>query len=218
MAVWDAWPTRFERSLSACEKLGGECRDFVFEPPATAEELQAVERALGRSIPKTVATVFTGFSRKLTFSWFLPDDFHLPEPFDGIFCGGADWGLDAIPRLDEDRQSWVAEVFPNPDDPYDAVWHRVISFMEVGNGDILAIDSAQGDDGPVVYADHDGGDFHGARLGLNFIDFIDRWSKLGCVGAEDWQMKPFVSDAAVLDPEGEAAHKWRELFGMSITE
>jgi hypothetical protein len=54
-------------------------------------------------------------------------------------------------------------------------------FIFVGNGDYVAFDMTHGDQNcPVIYLDHEGGDFNGCRLGLNFVDFITRWSNLGC--------------------------------------
>ena len=34
--------------------------------------------------------------------------------------------------------------------------------------------------------------FHGQILGENFIDFMNKWTQLGCVGTEDWQFEPFL--------------------------
>jgi len=38
------------------------------------------------------------------------------------------------------------------------------------------------------------------------IDFLRRWTPLGCPGPEDWQWLPFTSKGTtMLDPDGEAA-------------
>jgi hypothetical protein len=52
-------------------------------------------------------------------------------------------------------------------------------------------------------------------LGRDFEDYIDRLSRLGCVGAEDWQWAPFVEDAySGLLPDGPAAIRWRDWLGL----
>src|SRR5260370_274266 len=67
---------------------------------------------------------------------------------------------------------------------------------------------------PVVFLSHDGSERHGSWLGRDFEDYVDRLSRLGCVGAEDWQWAPFVEDArSGLMPGGPAACRWRGWVG-----
>jgi hypothetical protein len=74
-----------------------------------------------------------------------------------------------------------------------------------------------GDDSPIVYLSHDGGEGHGYRLANNFIEFIDRWSRLGFVGCEDWQWMPFTTGPENgLLPDGEAAQRFRAWLGLNI--
>ena len=71
----------------------------------------------------------------------------------------------------------------------------------------------------MVYLSHDDGEGHGFRLGDNFADFIDRWTLLGCPGAEDWQMLPFIhSSTSGIDPWCENARRWRQCSGLEIRE
>lgn len=59
------------------------------------------------------------------------------------------------------------------------------------------------DDPPVVYLSHEDGDLHGYRLGHNFIDFIDKWTQIGCPGLKDWQLEPFIeSETSTINPNG----------------
>lgn len=79
---------------------------------------------------------------------------------------------------------------------------------------MLAIDLLV-QEGSVVYLSHEEGDLHGTVLGNDFADFIDRWSLIGFVGAEDWQLENFIhSKTNGLDPYGENAKAWREWFGL----
>ncbi|MGV3719452.1 MAG: SMI1/KNR4 family protein [Actinomycetota bacterium] len=154
----------------------------------------------------------------MELKWFLPDETRFPAPFQEIFCGECYWDLHQLVALEESRRSWISSVFPDPENEYDRVWHQKLAFMEVGNGDLLALDLGQ-EGAPVVYLSHDGGESHGYLLGRDFADFIDRWSLLGCPGAEDWQMAPFLSGpTSYLEVQGERAAQWRSVFGMPRLE
>ncbi len=119
--------------------------------------------------------------------------------------------------MEESRQSWIEVCFPNPDDPDDAVWHDKLSFLEVGNGDQLAINMKKDESPFVTYLSHELDEMHGWRLGPDFIDFVNKWSLLGCSGPEDWQFAPFVTDRiSGIDPESENARLWRSWFGLEI--
>ena len=51
----------------------------------------------------------------------------------------------------------------------------------------------------------------------DFDDYVDRFSLLGCVGSEDWQLKPFVSGPrSLLETNGATAKQWREWFGLRL--
>jgi hypothetical protein len=100
---------------------------------------------------------------------------------------------------------------PDPDDPYDRVWHGKYPLLRVPNGDLVAVDA----DGQVVYLSHDDGEGHGYVLGQDVFDFLERWTALGCPGPEDWQWLPFTSGSDQgLDPEGENGRSWRAWFGI----
>jgi hypothetical protein len=66
-----------------------------------------------------------------------------------------------------------------------------------------------------VYLSHDGGEGHGRVLGYSILDFIDRWTRVACVGPEDGLLAPFLHrDRPYLDPAGELALSWRAWFGL----
>jgi hypothetical protein len=93
------------------------------------------------------------------------------------------WNARDLPRFKEDIDDVLRLHCPDPasDGEWCRVWRNKTPFMEVGNGDYIAFDVSQGDEHcPVIYLDHEGDEFGGSRLGLNFIDFITRWSNLGC--------------------------------------
>ena len=152
------------------------------------------------------------FSAHFELTWFLPDG--AVSPFKEIFCGTVSWSLDRVLELDAAKQRWIDEVFPNENDAYDRVWHHKLAVSEVGNGDYLALDLKK-PNAPLTYLSHDDGEGHGYVLGVSFEDAVDRWLRLGGVGAEDWQWLPFVSGPdSGLDPEGANAMRWRSWFGI----
>jgi hypothetical protein len=121
-----------------------------------------------------------------------------------------------LPDLEEQRLNWIKHCYPTIDDPYDRVWHNKLAFLDVHNDDMLALD-LDSVDSPVVYLSHDGSDFHGTVLGKNFVDFVDCWSLIGVVGAEDWRFERFVSTRSEgLEPRSEFASQWRDWFGLKV--
>jgi len=215
--LWTDWISRWNGSRSACELKGGEASALSISGPAFEPEIRSVESALELSLPVDFRRVLLEFSSAVEFSWFLPDDLARPEEFREMFSGGCSWNLGRLVEIEEGRRRWVRECFSNAEDSYDLVWHSKLAFLEVGNGDLLALD-VNSAEASVVYLSHDDGEGHGYRLADNFIDFIERWSLLGCPGAEDWQLLPFInSPMSGLQPYGENAVKWRDWFGFDVT-
>lgn len=177
------------------KSLNGEVYEIIKKQPASDKQIKDIEEQLHVCLPGSFKKVLLEFSARFRFRWFLPDEIALPEKFRGIFSGDMHWDLSKLVELEQDRLEWIRVVFPDPHDPYDAVWHDKLSFYDVGNGDFLSFDLSQGEDPPIVYLSHDGCTSHGCILANNFIDLLDRWSQLGFVGGEDWQWMPFTSDA-----------------------
>ena len=210
------WRSRWREALEACSRSGGEARPLVIGPPADSAAVDRVEKQIGMALPAAFRRVVLEFSAEMEFSWFLSDGYEPPDPFNGIFSGGCSWTLHRLADIQDSLNGWVSSAFPNPDNPYDRVWHNKLGFLEVGNGDMLALDLAPASAGQVVYLSHDAGDGHGYSLGHDFADFVGRWSELGCPGAEDWQWLPFTRDqGSLLDAQGHRAREWRKIFGMS---
>ncbi len=129
-----------------------------------------------------------------------------------IFRGDLHWDAERMPDIMAGYQQWILEVFPDPENPYDRVWHNKLPFQEVGNGDLLAIDLSNDAYGRIVYLSHEDGEGHGYVLAHNFGDLLERWIPLGCPGGEDWQWMPFVSSpTSGIDPECDNAKLWKSL-------
>jgi hypothetical protein len=214
--LWDNWPKRFEAALQACAHLKGECQELIVTPPAAAQQVEEVEAKLGQPLPESFRSVLLNFSAHVEVGWKLPNDVVRPEVFRDIFRGDCRWNSARLIDLEEERLSWIKHCYPNLDDPYDRLWHNKLAFLDVYNGDMLALDLDLAA-APVVYLSHDGSDFHGTLLGKNFADFIERWSLIGLAGAEDWQFEPFVSTRSEgLEPHGHHASQWRDWFGLRV--
>lgn len=148
----------------------------------------------------------------------MNDCIELPKEFNEIFAGECIWNVNNLIDIDESRESWARECFSNLEDEYDKVWHNKLAFMDVANGDKIAIDLERYPDyTPVVYLSHDDGEGHGYILGESFKDFIDRWTLIGCPGSEDWQMMPFIdTPISGINPNSKNALEWRRLAGLSF--
>ncbi len=210
--------TRLERDLTrflaAIADRGADCDPLVVEPPASEEEVLAVEQTLGRPLPQSVRHFVRTTTTRIRLWWHLDDDPPLPPPLDGLFCGDVHFGLAAIPAQEEGRISWRDECFPNREDPYDAVWHDKTGLFAVGNGDLVAADP----DGRIVYLSHDGSDEHGALLAPSLEELFRQWAPLGCPGPEDWQWGPFCVGDAGIRADSPAAAVWLEWVGVARPE
>ncbi|KQL43947.1 1,3-beta-glucan synthase regulator [Brevibacillus choshinensis] len=209
------WKQRIEIIAHRIREIGGDVQEIRMEEPASEEQVAEIERTLGFPLPTSFKKTLVEFSSSFSFRWFVPDDFELPGKFRGIFGGTPHWGLNLIQEFDGERKGWAENVFTNREDEYDAVWHNKLAFLAVGNGDYIAFDLNGNDDPPVVYLSHDDGEGHGYIIGENFRDFMDKWSRIAFVGAEDWQWIPFTMNInSGIVPDGEAANEFRSIMKL----
>lgn len=207
----------WKRFAEAIKKLGGEVQALSIEEPATEKEVAILEGKLGFELPLSLREVLLGFSKKVEFRWFMPEGYEFEGDLSQIFSGERHWSLDWVAQFNEDKNGWIDEVFPNKEDPYDMIWHNKLAFHEVGNGDYLAIDLSTPGYEPVVYLSHDDGGGHGVEMAKDFKEFVFLSSRLGCVGAEDWQWLPFVEEGnPFINPDCENAKKLRAALGVKI--
>jgi hypothetical protein len=198
--------------LDTIKLIGGDARTLRADPPATEAEVAAVEHRLSTAIPAELRTAMRTVSAHLEFKWFLKKAVVLPPALRSIFCGEIHWGLDLTPAFLATYHNWIDKVFPNPEDPYDVIWHNKFPFLEVGNGDFISIAS----DGRIVYLSHDDGEGHGYVMADSLSDLLQRWVPLGCAGGDDWQWLPFTNGRTTrIDPACEAAHVWKSILGRN---
>ncbi|WP_407270472.1 SMI1/KNR4 family protein [Radiobacillus sp. PE A8.2] len=201
---------RIDVISKSVKKLGGDVPDLVIGKQATMQQIARMERKLGVALPTSFRKVLLEFSADLNFRWFLPDDVHMDEELIDATSGSVHWNLEMMELFEEQRKSWIKEVFPNPDDEYDKVWHDKLAFYAVSNGDLIAFDLSD-NDGAVVYLSHEDGEGHGYKLGENFIDFINKWSRIAFVGGEDWIWLPFASESGFV-ADDEVAERFRKML------
>ena len=219
-----SWKARIEDLETVCQRVGAGDRDlgargsarFEIGPPARLGDIEAVEAELGVELPMSFRKVLLAFSGRMLVSWQLPRDRKPPKPLHQIFSGECSWDLERLTSMQAEYREMLYTAFDDPEDEYGAVWHDKLPFLDVGNGDYLAIDVASAEDETVVYLSHDDDDGHGYRLGETFADFVDRLTRLGCVGPEAWQYMPFMDGPnSYLLPDCENGKVWREWLGFA---
>jgi hypothetical protein len=96
-------------------------------------------------------------------------------------------------------------VFCDASDPYDRVWHHKVPFMEVANGDFLALDLSQDRHGRVVYLSYDDGEGHGRAMARLVRGLAHPMDPLAGPEAEDRHWLPFCTGPdAGIDPSSAA--------------
>ena len=232
MQDWNRLVDTWNATLNAVKRVGGyttlkaaraagithsKAWGITIDGPASAADVEWMETFLGVGLPPALRRFFLEYARSVDFRWQLPDGFPVAQRFEGIFCGGFSLSLAALQGHEPSRREWVTGCFPDPSNAYDAVWYQKLAVIPIMNGDYIGIDLRPEHHGEVVYMSHDDGDGHGYVLGADIIDFLRRWTPLGCPGPEDWQWLPFTSGkASMLEPDGEAAREWRRTLGLEI--
>src|SRR5262249_30387477 len=184
---------------------------FFVCPSAREEEVLDVESRLRIRLPRSFRDVILNYSAEVDIEWQLPDGGEHTGEFSKIYAGECRWSLESLPDLVESHQILIDSAFTDPTDDYDRVWWNKLPFLKVGNGDMVAIDTAIEGAEPVVYLSHEDGPGHGVWLGSSFADYIERLSLIGCPGAEDWQWIPFVDGPrSLLLPSSPKGLAWRE--------
>lgn len=162
--------------------------------PATLEEITVIEKEIGYEIPFTFKKVLLEFSSSLSFKWSINNKIdELPKEIQNGFSGQCSWDINRIINYDQERLFVNEHYVSNPDDEWERLLYQKLPIFKTENGDVIAIDLADKFDGPIIYLSYHGNDDHGHILGKNFIDFIDKWIQLGCIGPNISHMKPFLN-------------------------
>jgi hypothetical protein len=227
--LWDKWLARWKEFLDATDRLGGYVETpLEVDSPATEAEVAEVEEQLGFELPSSFRQTLLGFSKRVHFRWDLYEERQpyktLPEVVRGLGIGECSWDISKIVGL-QDWYKDMATVFAVPEDgiyaqdyqaQYFPTWQNKFAIIQMDNGDYIAIDPiAEGQ--PVIYLSCMENEYTGYRLGDDFIDFMDKWSLLGCPGSEIDAHLPFISSpTSGLEPFSENAKLWRDWFGVNL--
>lgn len=210
------WEDELRRILRHLRDRNFEVRDLIFDRPARAAEVAEVETRLGFELPPACKEAFLSISRHIGFWWFAPDNLTFPAPFAANFSGHLEWELEALPNYDQQRRQGCEAGLADADDPVCAPWRNTLAFCSIGNGDMLGIDRSQGGSEGIIYLDHEAGTGNGYFLADNLLDLVKRWVPLACAGGEDWQWRPFTTNASSgIDPDCDNAVSWQKLLGLA---
>jgi len=211
--IWQQWVSDWQESLETMRRCGYETGELHIAPPATQKQVEALEAELGCALPADFRYVITHYSTRVSLYWHLgrslPEEEwqrrEFPAPYQEIFSSWADALWDSRMLFDPLKE------YIYSDDPR---WKHKIAFLNVPNGDCIAFDLTEGTDNcPIVYLSHENGTNQGRVLASNFVEFITRWSALGCPGPEDFQMEPFLGDGdSGLQERGATIEQWKHLL------
>jgi len=222
--LWNTWVKNWQWVTDGLAAKGASVRRPKIAPPVGDRE-QVMDRLQSVWVPPDFVEVMANFSAKVTLTWYLhTDDADVAEadlpPADYDEVGGSDapalWDVATVAKLKRQLDQWVASAFPDTGDQWQRSWHNKVPFLEAPNGDLLAFDLSGGTaQCPVVYLSHEGDtDVHGRRLGLDFADFMTRWSNLGCPGPEFYTLEPFYDRRERrLRDSGAVVEKWKQWVG-----
>ena len=222
-----AWRKQLEQWAAAIAPHAIDPPELEIKPPATPQQVDAIEQTLGRPIPAPLRRFILEESAGINFFWMLPE------------------GTEVI-GVDEDEEPVMGSIevdistpFPRPEGETffgnsgerDAAkvlerWNSAVEIIPVGNGDAVALDLlTDPENPPVVYMDHETAETH--RLAASFDEFIEAWFSLGCVGPESWILRHFMTDngeplppdtdgtpTSKIDPNCPSAKAFRDYFGM----
>lgn len=235
--LWAVWVRDWTSALEGVARMDAPAFATQLEiaPASSSSDLAELDLR-GIHLPQSMLDVVASRSARVGLHWRLFDY----EGFDSIespalgqntpWWGGrhaADvsaslWDVSALPRLKQTYQEWLDVCFlpwieDEPDDPYPRVWLDKLPIIEVADGDMIAIDILPGAGcGQIVYLCHDDAcDLHGQALGSDFVDFVTRWSRVGCVGPDGPSLGVFSEAGVFAAPDSQTVLDWRSWLGMS---
>jgi len=185
-------------------------------PPAKERDIKVGEAELGAPLPASLREALLQLSGEIRVSWMLgwsleESEQERLEDYERrvIASGGLRLSIGDIVEVQGRKQALLAGRGARL---YGASWRSALAFMKLDGGDYLAIDVERGGDGPVVYLAR-GQDGDGVLLGASFGDFLERWSRLACVGPEYAATRHFLTERG-LDPACPNAVAFRALLKL----
>ncbi|WP_418126092.1 SMI1/KNR4 family protein [Variovorax sp. 160MFSha2.1] len=225
--LWKTWNDQLSSMESVAAGRGWQIEPLTFDEPLPEKKLKALDtqlrRRMGRPLPAQLRWLFTQASA-CTFSWRAPDEDEPDGEFAACYSGGGTlWDVEQIDAsgraLSNWVEGWVADLRENQEDAeataLQALWERHLPFMELRNGDLLALDlrSEDPDCRPVRYFSHEQDGPHGHVIAADLFEFLSGWIVLGCVGSTWHCWHLFTADEGServrWDSAGPVAARWR---------
>ncbi len=201
--------------LKEMESKGWNIYDLQIEKPTTKERINAMEQSTNQIFPNDFVEVMTKFSSAVRLNWHMNND--EIEGFEEVFCGGGYgylWDVELLVEIHKNYLGWLRDCWTDPNDSYGGIYYDKVPFISVPNGDLIVFNKEiVNGKSEVIYLSHDDGELHGKRLAKNFVEFISKWSNIGCVGTEEWQFSPFYDfKNEELSSTSEQVVKWKEIL------
>ncbi len=227
--IWNRWLNNFKwiesvskarrwnefkwQPVKSMESKGWDIYNLQIEEPAPFQLINQIEKNTNQNFPEDFKTVLCEYSSAVRINWHMNED-HIEE-FDGIFCGagyGYIWDISLLEELYESYQLWLN--LCNPNDEYYATYYNKIPFISVPNGDLIAFEKEIiNGESAVIYLGKQAGELDGKRLAKSFTEFISKWSNIGLVGTEEWQLSPFYDyENEELSSDNDQVRLWKSIL------
>ena len=192
---------------------GAAVSSYDIGPPASSEALALIARASQRALPAELASILTTVTGRIAFFWELDlrkQDPAVPEPL-------ARFGQIGELAFDVQTMAWLRAVDEvAEDDRYldESQVDRLrasVEFYRTSTGDIFTVDSRNG---AVNYLTYESGFAEAVLLAPSFVEFLERFTSIGCVGPEMWVLELTLGPFGI-DPNASLAKDWRAWMGVS---
>ena len=98
------------------------------------------------------------------------------------------------------------------EDAQRVIWESSRPFLQLDNGDCLALDLRNRTDPPVTYLNHDD---ESIAIAPSFDEFLRAWEGLCYLGPEHWLLCESRGADGYLDANSDRAGRLRALFGSA---
>jgi hypothetical protein len=195
--------------------------EVIVQSTLTESELTDIASKVDKRIPQELAQFWLTGSQHSNCSYLCGDAKSEIVPqvetifgsFQEIYGGASFINATDLPQhllncRDWAQETWVAEY---PQDK--AFWLNSVPFVEMNNGDYLALDVTEGrDNPPVVYLSHDDESF---IIAESFTDFLTHWERLCYIGPEIWMLENFRSEDGYINSNSDNTEDLRKLLGLT---
>lgn len=210
---WDQWINNIEYTLKHLKRKGANVSELKLSSPLPIEKISEKQWYGVINLDDNFQRIITEFAGNISFSWYFDDDSQLLHP--------------AITGAYEESFMWDSQNYWSTSETiFEELGFEGGDYITLGmtaGGDCVAIDmTTKGH--PVILITHDGcskdeahnksiGEmdyFQGKRLGLSFVDFMNRWTNWGCFSFEEQAIEFFYDyENQCLIDSGERLEKWK---------